>query len=74
MIARAALGLALIPVVFLAWYTLAAIPVSIAIILGACIIFCAIRSLPGRTRRIMGSPAEQQLPRRIAAAINASRG
>jgi hypothetical protein len=51
---RAVIGLLLIPLVFLVWYTVAAIPVSVAIILGAVIIVCGMRSSAGRMRRLMG--------------------
>lgn len=56
--ARIALWLLMIPLAFLAWYMAAAIPVSIAILLGAGIIALAVRSSSGRlSRRLMGLSA-----------------
>lgn len=62
---RIALWLLMIPLAFLAWYMAAAIPVSIAILLGAGIIALAVRSSSGRlSRRLMGLSAhwEQRPP------------
>lgn len=60
-----AFGLLTIPLVFLAWYMVAAIPISVAILLGAGIIAVAVRSSSGHvSRRLMGRSAhwEQSPP------------
>lgn len=49
--ARITLWLLMIPLAFLAWYMAAAVPVSVAILLGAGIIAIAVRSSAGRVRR-----------------------
>lgn len=64
-LARIALCALMVPLAFLAWYMAAAIPVSIAILMGAGIIALAVRSSSGRvSRRLMGLSAhwEQQPP------------
>lgn len=53
-----------IPLVFLAWYMAAAIPVSVAILLGAGIIAVAVRSSAGRVRRLTGKPQDALEPSR----------
>lgn len=61
--ARIALCLLMIPLAFLAWYMAAAIPVSIAILLGAGIIAVAVRSSSGRvSRRLTAQPQEAENP------------
>lgn len=59
-VGRVVLALLAIPLAFLAWYTVAAIPVSVAIILGAIIIVCGMRSSTGRMRWLMVAPAERE--------------
>lgn len=63
-LARIALCALMVPLAFLAWYMAAAIPVSIAILLGAGIIAVAVRSSSGRvSRRLTAAPQETENPR-----------
>jgi hypothetical protein len=50
---RICIGLLMIPLALLAWHMAAAIPVSIAIIVGAVIVVIGMRSSTGRMRRLM---------------------
>lgn len=59
-----ALGLLAVPLAFLAWYTIAALPVSVAILLGAGIIALAVRSSAGRVRRLTAQPQDAPEPQR----------
>lgn len=51
-IVRIALCALMVPLAFLAWYMAVAIPVSVAILLGAGIIAITVRSSAGRMRRL----------------------
>lgn len=62
-LARIALCALMVPLAFLAWYMAAAIPVSVAILLGAGIIAVAIRASAGRVRRLMAPPQAEPRPR-----------
>lgn len=63
-IVRVALCALMVPLAFLAWYMATAIPVSVAILLGAGIIAITVRSSAGRVRRLTAQPQDAPEPAR----------
>lgn len=63
-LSRIALCALTVPLAFLAWYMAAAIPVSVAILIGAGIIAITVRSSAGRVRRLTAPPQDALEPAR----------
>lgn len=61
-VACIALCALMVPLAFFAWYMAAAIPISVAILLGAGIIAITVRSSAGRVRRLTAQPQDASEP------------